>query len=445
MFEHIGVENSASTTIIRQARSGACSATIATSWLGMRRRQRCCSGPLSTFAVGSDVVASISPIGQEDVFDVQVDRTENFIANGLVSHNTRWHQDDLAGRLLDLAAKNPEADQWEVIEFPAILEDETQRQEGDPRKLDEALWEEQHPLTEMKVERIQAGPIKWSAVFQQRPSPAKGVIFSVDNFKYFHTEYTSEGLVLILAAPGRNLDPDNPPVRYLASECRWFQTCDPADTNTATSAFTAVVTFVRTPGNHLLIFHVWRQRLEFPKRYAAIQGLRIGLGKWDDEHKVWILPGSLNPWPRALLYQAMEAKASGIGMIQTAAAEGRPFRPLKPGTSGKVERCAQVSVLYNNGSVYHHAAQPWLTSLEAELLQFPSGKYADQVDCIAYAGILFAQDNLLGNDATSQEVFSEEKAIGPGKFVWLDQHGSEILHVGGHDVLFEDESGPWYF
>ena len=58
-----------------------------------------------------DDVISVEPDGVEEVFDVQVDRTENFIANGLVSHNTWWHDDDLAGRLQEAMRADPEADQ----------------------------------------------------------------------------------------------------------------------------------------------------------------------------------------------------------------------------------------------------------------------------------------------------------------------------------------------
>ncbi|MGZ7281844.1 hypothetical protein ACXWQV_09870, partial [Streptococcus pyogenes] len=80
-------------------------------------------GPLTTYNVTPDEVESITPCGVEDVFDVQIDRTENFIANGLVSHNTRWHEDDLAGRLIqhDLR-QTPENRLWRVVNIPAVAE-----------------------------------------------------------------------------------------------------------------------------------------------------------------------------------------------------------------------------------------------------------------------------------------------------------------------------------
>ena len=59
-----------------------------------------CSPPSPTYVLAPDTIAEITGGGTEDVYDIQVDRTENFNANGLVSHNTRWHQDDPAGRIL---------------------------------------------------------------------------------------------------------------------------------------------------------------------------------------------------------------------------------------------------------------------------------------------------------------------------------------------------------
>src|SRR6185312_7122864 len=92
--------------------------------------------PLDTFEITTDEIVSITPFGYEEVFDLQIDRTENFIANGLVSHNTRWHEDDLAGRLL--AQQGAGGEQWKVLSLPAVAkeDDALGRKPGDP------LWPE---------------------------------------------------------------------------------------------------------------------------------------------------------------------------------------------------------------------------------------------------------------------------------------------------------------
>ena len=53
--------------------------------------------------------------GEEEVFDLQVDRTENFIANGVVSHNTWWNADDWAGRIQE--AMKDGGDKFEIIRY----------------------------------------------------------------------------------------------------------------------------------------------------------------------------------------------------------------------------------------------------------------------------------------------------------------------------------------
>ena len=69
----------------------------------------------------ADPIVAILPDGEEEVFDVEIDKTENFIANGIVSHNTRWAENDLTGRVLADAMKRSTGEDWDIIELPAIL------------------------------------------------------------------------------------------------------------------------------------------------------------------------------------------------------------------------------------------------------------------------------------------------------------------------------------
>lgn len=92
---------------------------------------------------------------------------------------TRWHEDDLAGRLLKLAKENPDADQWDVITLPAIAETIQVR---DPRKVGQALWPAKYPLPELKRRRAGMGEYDWSALFQQNPAPSGGGLFKEEWF-----------------------------------------------------------------------------------------------------------------------------------------------------------------------------------------------------------------------------------------------------------------------
>ena len=115
-----GAENCALTTTTKPDRTENYYATTATLQLGTESHQKCCSPQPSTYVVTVDEIVSIVECGREDVFDVQIDRTENFIANGIVSHNTRWHPDDLAGRLLARDGRIEDGGAWRVVHLPAI-------------------------------------------------------------------------------------------------------------------------------------------------------------------------------------------------------------------------------------------------------------------------------------------------------------------------------------
>lgn len=86
---------------------------------------------------------------------------------------TRWHEDDLAGRLLKLAKEDPNADQWEVVCYPAIKEAITH--EEDPREEGEALWPWKYPI-EALLKKKAAGSRVFNSLYQQRPSSESGDI-----------------------------------------------------------------------------------------------------------------------------------------------------------------------------------------------------------------------------------------------------------------------------
>lgn len=94
---------------------------------------------------------------------------------------TRWHEDDLAGRLLQQAKKDPTADQWEVLSLPAICEPGNDR---DPRKEGEELWPSDFNADAMRSIRASVGPRVWSALYQQSPMPPGGGLFENQMFDF---------------------------------------------------------------------------------------------------------------------------------------------------------------------------------------------------------------------------------------------------------------------
>lgn len=94
--------------------------------------------------------------------------------SGILLCMTRWHEDDLAGRLLE-AAKNDDGDQWQVIDYPAIAEkDEKHRKKG------EALHPERFPLERLWKIMKAIGTRAWNALYQGRPTAVSGGMFKTD-------------------------------------------------------------------------------------------------------------------------------------------------------------------------------------------------------------------------------------------------------------------------
>jgi len=86
---------------------------------------------------------------------------------------TRWHTDDLAGRLVKLSDETPEGDRWEVLNFPAISNDPVVY--PDQREPGQALWPEMFPMEDLSRMRKSIGEYQWQALYQQSPRVGGGV------------------------------------------------------------------------------------------------------------------------------------------------------------------------------------------------------------------------------------------------------------------------------
>ena len=271
----------------------------------------------------------------------------------------------------------------------------------DPRTQEgENMWPAMFPDTaELKRQK---GSYDFSAQFQQRPAPDQGGVFSRKNFRYFRTESMPDGEeVLVLLAR----DGDKPVERrVMASDCWWFQTCDTALETKDTSAWTVVGTFAVTPAPvSLLVYDVARERVPVPQQFGFLLGQR-------QKH------------PRVQV-QAVERKASGIGLLQEGAMRGMAFSSLIAKGS-KEQRCLPVATQYENGMVYHRIGAHWLDTFESEMLFFPAGQFADQVDVLAYAGLMVQRQcyySAIGDESAAYVEEPEERAAkrgGDGEPKW---------------------------
>ena len=245
---------------------------------------------------------------------------------------TRWHEDDLAGRILAEMRKG--GDQWEVISLPAIAE------EGDVlgRKVGSALWPERYPVQSLEAIQTSVGPYWWDALYQQRPSPPGGALFKEGWWHYY---------------PYADL-----PEKFDTVVQSWDM------------AFKGGVK------NDYVVGQVW-----------GAKGARVFLldqvrGRMDFAESVRIVEALSVKWPAAH-WKFIEEAANGAAVISALQLKVRGVYGVRP-EGGKRARANAVLPLVAAGNVWlpMPAEQPWVDEFVAECRRFPYGAHDDQVDAM---------------------------------------------------------------
>lgn len=254
------------------------------------------------------------------------------------------------------------------------------------------LWADRFPdkiVTEMEHDLADEAP----GQLYQRPTGEAGDIFKKESFRQFVPLWSTEDGMAVKFAGVRLKGPDPSMLRdFTLDRLTWFQTIDTALTESSRSAYTVVGTFALTSEFDLVIWDMFRARLLVPEQLGVLMELRAGPCLWVKKTRKLVRTGT---WPANLVFQAVEPKASGPGLIQQAAAEGKPFHILKV-DGDKIMRSGPVATMYHNGKVYHpEQVRPWVVSMEEELLSFPNGTFKDQADVVSYGGYLAVHDKIL--------------------------------------------------
>ena len=301
----------------------------------------------NTYGRGVDTVASVEPTGYAEVFDIEVEGTHNFIANGLEVSNTRWHDDDLAGRLIRYSAQP-----WEVLNIAAQCvtpsTDPLGRAAGEymisARGRDTHDWE---------VRKAEAGPRMWSALFQGDPQPDVGGILQ----RGWWQPYAQ--LPLVVDEHGRH---------WLTGFDEVIQSWDLTfGTKSEDADYVVGQTWARRGSQVYLVDQV-RDRLDYPEQVAAVQAAR---GKWPQVSAVLI-----------------EAKANGQAVISTLSQRVPGIIPITP-TDSKITRTKAISPFVAARTV--HIPDPalpvnaWVAGYVEECAAFPTGTHDDQVDTTTQA------------------------------------------------------------
>jgi predicted phage terminase large subunit-like protein len=261
---------------------------------------------------------------------------------------TRWHEDDLIGRLL---ARSPR--DWIRLRLPAISEDE-----GDllGRRIGEALCPElgyNEKWAEDK--KTEVGSRTWASLYQQRPAPAGGNIFKREwiNFYVRTREQKNEwGLsddVVVL------------PIHFDKVAQSWDCTFKDSES----SDYVAGGVWARKKAQYFL-FDVDHRRMGFADTMKAIRAMS-------------------DKWPKARS-KYIEDKANGTAIIEMLKDEISGIVPVNP-DGGKEARANAVSPLFEAGNVYlpHPNMCPWVEDLIEELVSFPNAAHDDLVDMTTQA------------------------------------------------------------
>jgi len=168
-YRRTGRRNFASTIVTQPERFADCCVTDAIWQSETSLAQTWPKSSLNTCDFTTDTIVSIEYAGSEPVYDIEVDGVGNFIANGCVTHNTRWHETDIIGRLLKYCLEDS-ASSYRIRELrlPAIAEPTEAQPDPLGRKTGEALWPERIPLSLLEKRRSLMDPYWWNALFQQR-------------------------------------------------------------------------------------------------------------------------------------------------------------------------------------------------------------------------------------------------------------------------------------
>ena len=353
-------------TVITQPEYGRSYATDATLSSKTELQSPYLSEPSSIYAPTLDNIVSITPDGVEDVFDIQVEGTENFIANGIVSHNTRWHPADLIGRLAKDMVRIPESDQYHFFEFPAIFNENTDNEK--------ALWPEFYDLTALHRTKASMPLFQWNAQYQQNPTAEEGALIKREWWKAWEKDKA-------------------PACEYI------IMTLDAAAEKSNRADFTALLTWgvfsddeLTQSANHIILLNAINTRVEFHElKELALR-----------EFKEW--------QPDAFI---VEKKSSGTPLFQELRRMGIPVQEFTPhrGTGDKIARINAVSDIVRSGMVWYPAGYKWAEEVVEQVAAFPAAEHDDMVDCVSMALARFRNGGFIRLDTDEpDEIMYPRKA-----------------------------------
>ena len=321
---------------------------------------------------GADLLLIDDPHNEQDIINGNLDvfdkayewyttgaRTRLMPGGRVAIVQTRWATNDLTGRLTHDMTANDGADQYEIVEFPAILEREEQVEEPDPedpetmiqvtRSIQKSLWPEQWPLEMLLRTKASMPPYQWNAQYMQNPTSEEGALVKREWWRWWEED-------------------DCPNCAFIV------QAWDTAFEKSTRSDYSACTTWGvwwpegRDPGTpgvvNVILLDAFKDRMEFPELKQVAK----------KHHDIWR--------PDALI---VEKKASGAPLIYELRQMGLVVGEYTPSRGqDKIARLNSVSDMFRSGIVWVPRTR-WAEEVIDEVASFPAGAHDDFVDSVTLA------------------------------------------------------------
>ena len=278
---------------------------------------------------------------------------------------TRWHMRDLTGKIVKASTQREGMDEWEIIEFPAVFNENSVEEK--------ALWPQFWRLEELVALRNELPSSKWMAQCQQNPTSEEGALVKREWWRLWEKEH--------------------PP------QCDFvIQSWDTAFLKTQRSDYSACTTWGvfylpdddgMTQAN-IILLDAYKERLEFPELKKTA-------------HEMYV-----ETQPDAFI---VEAKATGLPLIFELRAMGIPVSEFTPSRGNdKVARVNSVADLFASGMVWCPETR-FAEEVMDEFAAFPVGEHDDLVDSSTQALLRFRKGGFirLASDE-AEEVHMPRKA-----------------------------------
>lgn len=320
---------------------------------------------------GADLLLIDDPHNEQDIINGNLDvfdkayewftsgaRTRLMPGGRVAIVQTRWALNDLTGRVIKDMVMNEDSDQYEVVEFPAILDKEEMDEEGDLQIVQKSLWPEQWSLEALLRTKASMPAYQWSAQYMQNPTSEEGAIVKREWWKWWTKERPPQ-CEFIIQSWDTAFEKHN---RADFSACTtwgvWWPEKEPNEPTTGSA--------------NIILLDSFKDRMEFPElKKVALEHYR----SWESRDA-----------PVTLI---VEKKASGAPLIYELRAMGIPVQEYTPSKGNdKISRLNSVSDLFQSGMVWAPETR-WAEEVVDEVASFPAGDHDDLVDATTLALMRF--------------------------------------------------------